>query len=554
MTEAEPLVQLTRGKKGCRNFVWGPEQAFSFSKLKLMLAQAPILRFPDWKKVFWLETDASNVGIGAVLTQEVEGCEERMPVAYASRSLRSAEKNYLTTDKEGLAIVWAVKNFKSYIFGMHFKIVTDHSALKALQQKENLEGRLMRWAEYLMMYDFEILYRAGRENLVPDMLSRAFVVDEDPVLLDERDRAIKLNWLWIAPEKRLGVLQQAHRSYTGHLKTAKLFEFVRKRFYWTEMLKDMKELIGKCSVCAQLQTTVGYRPLRPIETHYPFEIVSLDTGHVTLPNGSREYFVIAVDHFTKWVEVQAFTQETSKNIMEFIAEEIIQRHGCPQKIQTDGGKPYVSQAIQDFLRNYGIKKTVTAAYRPESNGKAERIIQTLKQIMRNIRIGNHMNWRKALWIAVAGYRMVPHRGTGFSPFMMLYGREAGLPEEIGLVEYETYENYEEAVQSHVENLLEIHRIANYTNQVYWNKTKAYFDSKQIGNKAIEMFVREDLVWLDVRRQQYKSPKQAVKWIGPCQIVDITPGPLFDLEYHNGTTMQKFTRMAPPFMKLFLGEL
>ena len=127
--------------------------------MKKKLTSSPILQFPDWNKKFWIETNASNLGLGAALTQWHwdQGKQVQLPVAYASRMLKNAEKNYSTIDKEGLAVIWAIKQSKTYVMGMHFKIITDYSALKVLQSKAILEGRLLQWAEYLMGYDFHIV-------------------------------------------------------------------------------------------------------------------------------------------------------------------------------------------------------------------------------------------------------------------------------------------------------------------------------------------------------------------------------------------------------------
>ena len=99
---------------------------------------------------------ASQVGLGAVLTQEyeIEGKKYFMPVSYAGRSLKGAKRQYSMTDLKALAVVWAVKTFRLYVMGTRFKVVTDHNALIALVHKATLEGRLAQWADFLMGFKF----------------------------------------------------------------------------------------------------------------------------------------------------------------------------------------------------------------------------------------------------------------------------------------------------------------------------------------------------------------------------------------------------------------
>ena len=115
--------------------------------------------FTDFMKEFAIETDASQVGLGAVLTQEyeIEGEKIFMPVLYTRRSLKGAKRIYIVTDLEALAVVWAEKTFRSYFMGTQFKVVTDHNALKALASKASLEGWLACWADFLMGFDFKII-------------------------------------------------------------------------------------------------------------------------------------------------------------------------------------------------------------------------------------------------------------------------------------------------------------------------------------------------------------------------------------------------------------
>ena len=151
-------------------FEWKSEQQKAFEWLKTQLITAPILRHPDFSQPFYLHTDASGTGLGAVLAQKDENKNE-YAIAYASRSLNQAERNYSTTEQECLAVIWAVEHFKHYFGISPFFVVTDHSALKWLRTTE-LKGRRARWILRLEPYNFTILHRAGKKHNNADTLSR----------------------------------------------------------------------------------------------------------------------------------------------------------------------------------------------------------------------------------------------------------------------------------------------------------------------------------------------------------------------------------------------
>ena len=165
---AIPLTNLT--KKNCR-FKWTPEHELAFEELKKLMTEAPVLKPPDFSKTFRLHTDASKRAIGAVLNQEHDGQE--YPVAYYSRKLRGTELNYGVSEIEALGVVDSVKNFHPYLAGYHFKVITDHTALKYIfKHKNSTNARLARWALSLSQYDYEIIYKEGATHFVPDALSR----------------------------------------------------------------------------------------------------------------------------------------------------------------------------------------------------------------------------------------------------------------------------------------------------------------------------------------------------------------------------------------------
>jgi hypothetical protein len=153
-------------------YMWTQDQQKAFENLRDKLTQVPIVQYPNFNKPFFLYTDASITGLGAVLAQKDNNQEH--VIAYVSRTLNPAEKNYAITELECLAIIWAVKYFRHYLYGSKFSIITDHAALKWLLNSvtENANRRLERWKIVLSEYDFEIIYRKGKNHSNADAFSR----------------------------------------------------------------------------------------------------------------------------------------------------------------------------------------------------------------------------------------------------------------------------------------------------------------------------------------------------------------------------------------------
>lgn len=147
-----------------------PEYIKTFEICKNILCNDPVLQYPDFEKPFILTTDASNVAIGAVLSQGKIGSD--LPIAYASRTLNPAETNYSTIEKELFAIVWATKYFRPYLFGRKFTIITDHKPLQYLFSLKEPNSRLIRWKLKLEEFNYEVQYKKGSLNTNADALSR----------------------------------------------------------------------------------------------------------------------------------------------------------------------------------------------------------------------------------------------------------------------------------------------------------------------------------------------------------------------------------------------
>ena len=176
---ANPLHMLTRQDV---TFQWTSVCQSAFDRLKELLSSPPVLAYPDFSKKFLLHTDASGLGLGAVLEQEPEGGGPPHPIAYASRSLSKPEQKYGITELEALGVVWAVRHFRAYLLGNKCRVYTDHAPVRSLLNTRHPSGKLARWSESIAELDLEILYKPGRKNANADALSRSPIGPPDDEL------------------------------------------------------------------------------------------------------------------------------------------------------------------------------------------------------------------------------------------------------------------------------------------------------------------------------------------------------------------------------------
>ncbi|GFV62201.1 retrovirus-related Pol polyprotein from transposon 17.6 [Trichonephila clavipes] len=164
----EPLYNL---KRKFKKFIWSIEAQKALDAVKETITKEPVLQLPDFKNnsfsiSFELFTDASSIGVGAVLNQE------QRPVIFASRTLSGAERNYTVTERKCLAVVWALSKFRTYLGSLPIKVITDHAALTRLTRRKNLSNRMIRWALKLSEFNIEWEHRSGTQNAVANVLSR----------------------------------------------------------------------------------------------------------------------------------------------------------------------------------------------------------------------------------------------------------------------------------------------------------------------------------------------------------------------------------------------
>lgn len=461
---AAPLNKLL--KKNTK-WEWGEAQQRAFEELKMQMTNAPVLACPDWAKTFKLQTDASLDGLGLVLTQG-DGADERV-IAYASKTLTKAEKNYSVTELECLAVKWGIWKMRDYLEGYHFIVLTDHQSLKWLDKIDNPSGRLARWAMELSQWDFEIKYRKGTENTVADALSRQplqifqmnqpitcnwylkkteevrknpddnpeYTIIKDRLYrhilhtLDFNDNSQAEEWKICVPtEERNRVLEESHDLPTaGHLGVAKTLSRLARHYYWPGMLRDATKYVRSCDSCqrhkAQQLPPPGVMHATNVEN--PWEMVSVDivVPSVNSNNGHNQLLVMQ-DRFTKWIELRPLRKATGPSVTRAVLEQVILRHGCPKIIVSDNGRQFISKVFTKLLKDCKIEHRRTPRYTPQCN-PVERTNRVVKTMIKQYIDKSQKEWDIYLPEIAYAYNSAPSDSTGYSPAYLNTGREFSPP-------------------------------------------------------------------------------------------------------------------------------
>lgn len=460
-----PLTKLLRKKE---LWVWGEEQQAAFEFAKHALTTRPVLAYPDFALPFELATDASAVGLGAVLMQRVDGGVK--PIAYLSRVNSTAEAKYPITQLECLAVVWAIRELRPYLYGHRFTLITDHQALKWLMTSRNLPGRLHRWALALQEYDFDVVYRPGRENVVPDALSRAPVVNlaetlqvtDDDILQAQKsselcialEKACNYRGQWVGQHQGLLRVRQMdgkykivlppalwprvfeiyHDSiYAGHLRAPQLYHRVATLYWWPGMREAAYNWVMSCHDCgsrkARPQKIVP--PLRSLGIGVLCDRWGLDVaGPLHLTEAGNRYVVALVEYASKFVVAEPVATHDALTIARVIMDRVVLVHGPFRELLVDGAKEFggkVVTALADLLQ---AKVSHPVPYRPNLMGQVERFNRTWKDMVALWTNEAQDDWDQWLSCATYAYNSARQTTTQFPPYELMTGRKLRGPDEL----------------------------------------------------------------------------------------------------------------------------
>ena len=411
-----------------------------------------------------MHCDASGCGLGAALVQkDTEGGEH--PVAYFSRTLSKAERNYSTTERELLAVVAAVDHFKHYIDGSHFTVVTDHSSLKWLSKLENPTGRLARWATRLSQYDFDIVHKKGALNTVPDVLSRIEVniltydcdtstdLSFNRLLAGIRRAPAKFDkfkidnnmlfkyvtprtplhestaWKILVPEElRKDLITSTHSHPTNaHLGPYKTLKKLQILYSWPKMQADVDKVLNTCEVCKAYKPT-NQKPLgqmkRPRNVSAPMQSLSMDlVGPLPRSTRGHNFLLTVVDIFTKYCWICPLRKPTAANIIKCLEKDIFLEYGTPATIICDNGQQFVSNIFKNFISSYGIETTFyNAVYSPQCN-PVERANRTIETAIASYVTNNHKVWDANVPQIQAAINSTTSLAHSYTPHFLMHGME-----------------------------------------------------------------------------------------------------------------------------------
>ncbi|PAA81393.1 hypothetical protein BOX15_Mlig005974g2 [Macrostomum lignano] len=454
-----PLRELMKKES---EWVWTNDQEKAYQGIKQCLCEAPVLAPFDPNKDLILSVDASKDGLGAALLQEGHVIE------YASSALTSAQKKYAQIEKEMLAIVFGCRRFRQYLWGRRVSVESDHKPLQYIMKKpmDELSARIQRLILKIQEFDLDVQYKPGRYLYLADTLSRAFLqsvhsandIDselENQILgiqkvclpedllkkiqehtyadstchaiknlrnqlpeqlkpfwnvrhdLAEHDRLImKTSKIFIPLTMRHEFLNIIHEGHQGIEKT--LLK-ARGSVYWPQMRRDIQNYIAACDACQSSQSRPQKETIiQSPHPDYPFQECATD-----LFDFKGRKFIVLVDRYRRWICADPLRSNTAEFVI-LQLKKYFSTFGTPEKLRCDNGPPFSSNAFQLYAKSSGIALVTSSPRYPQSNGLAERAVQTVKFFLRK-----NEDFEKAM----LHYRNTPIERGLPTPAELLMGRK-----------------------------------------------------------------------------------------------------------------------------------
>lgn len=468
-------------------WIWDPSYEKAYQAIKDAVSDAACVKYYNTSEPISLEVDASQKGLGAVLVQS------NGPVAYASKAITPTQSRYSNIERECLAVTFGILRYHHYLYGRRFTVVTDHKPLEVIFKKplHSAPPRLQRMILKTHGYDFEVLYRPGKQMVLADALSRMpTLTDDTDIRLDDiqidmmnfsatkqqdirehtlddhvlsklaqiihegwpetrQQLPIELRDFWSYREQ-LGlqdgiifkgrqvliprpvqndILMQLHDGHQGIDKTRRL---ARESVFWPRINSDIEKLCTSCKWCQELQPQQAKEPMIMHEKPPgPWRKLGTDLFEIT-----GRHFLIISDYYSRFPVVREMQKTTAAAIID-VTKQTLAMLGVPTEIMSDNGPQFLSE-YDSFCEKWGVLHSTSSPRYPQSNGFIERQIKYIKPIIKKcIRSGGDIE------LALLNLRATPLDSVMPSPAELMFGRAipTALPSRSTKVTHEGYQQH-----------------------------------------------------------------------------------------------------------------
>lgn len=459
-------------------FVWNKDCERSFNLVKREMQSDKFLVHYDSELPLVLATDASPYGVGAVLSHQYPNGTER-PLQYASQTLNRTQQKYSQVDKEAYAIIFGIRKFHQYLYGRKFTLVTDNKPVSQIfSETKGLPTmsamRMQHYAAFLQTFDYKIRYRRSSDHCNADAMSRLPIAFSDPESEIEEPDVVEVNSIqtmpltvddlgsatlsdnsvkelllglrtgrqvdskfrfgvrqeeftlqkscimrgiraYIPPSLRAKVLSELHSTHFG---VARIKALARGYCWWARIDKDIEELVNNCASCQVTKSNPPKVSFHCWETpSEPFQRIHADYAGPFMGH----YYLILIDAYSKWPDVRVVKNMTTETTIQ-ACREFFSTYGIPSVFVSDNGPQFTSSEFAKFLKLNGVVHKFSAPYHPATNGQAERFIQTMKSKLKALNC-DRSQVHAELCSILLSYRKMLHPTTGYSPSMMVFGRQ-----------------------------------------------------------------------------------------------------------------------------------
>ena len=318
---------------------------------------------------------------------------------------------------------------------------------------------------------------------------------------------------------------------SAHFGIQTTYEKIKERYYWKGMLKEIEAYIKSCKQCQFRGKPKGQHELHPIQVKEPFYQIGIDiVGPLPITEKRNKYIVVAIDYLTKWPEAKAIPEASAKEVSTFIFDDIICRHGCPQKMLSDRGSHFNNQVVKILMDKFKIKHGFSTPYHPKTNGLVERFNKTLCESLAKLAQNNNQ-WDENIPSVLFAYRTRKQDSSKMKPFYLTYGRNERLPIDTN----EPNGNMVQRINHLINEFPNERHIANSNIKKAQEHQKEYHDKKY--KKKQDFKIGDKVLYYNAAKEKQWSGKLDPKWKGPYYIHEVMLNGSYKLKELNGIILK-----------------